>query len=69
MRHHPVRDLHTVRKRPPVRPEFITDQQPSGRNSPALGDMRPGLTLPGNTGRKQGKKAYNQAYSHGISPK
>lgn len=53
MRNYPVGKLHTICKKAVSYPEFITDHQPAGRASPALGDMGPGLLLLRRTGQEK----------------
>ena len=66
VRDHPVGQLHTVRKKAVSYPEFITDHQPAGLASPALGDTGPGLLLLRRTGQEKEEKGKTQDLFHGI---
>lgn len=66
MRNHPVGQLHTVGKKAVPYPVFITDHQPAGLASPALGDMCPGLLLFYRTGQEKEENGWTQYLFHGI---
>lgn len=66
VRNYPVGQFHTVGKKTVSYPEFITDHQPAGRASPALGNMGPGLLLLRRTGQEKEEKGKTQDLFHGI---
>jgi len=66
MGNHPVGQFHTVGKKTVPYPKFITDHQPAGLASPALGNMGPGLPLLRRTGQEKEEKGKTQDLFHGI---
>lgn len=66
MRNYPVGQFHTIGEKTVSYPEFITDHQPAGLASPALGDMGPGLHLLRRTGQEKEEKGKAQDLFHGI---
>lgn len=66
VRNHPVGQLHAIGKKAVSYPEFITDHQPAGLTSTALGDMGPGLRLLRGTGQQKEEKEKTEVLFHGI---